>query len=100
MTVSEKCSEIISRWGKPSYKSFDGDLSTYTYMHDFVWLGVIPIVLVPIPLALPVGRRTTALTCRDDKVIRATGTESGIVFVLCGQITSQKAKFECNAGVE
>jgi hypothetical protein len=89
-----KCSEIKSRWGDPNNTSLNGNETTLVYKQGLVWAGVMPIVVVPIPLALPVGRKNTTLICVDDAIIRATGTETGLSAAYCGVI-SERPDYGC-----
>jgi hypothetical protein len=65
-------------WGSPDLVSYDSKNSeeTWTYRSRRVWEGVVPFVIVPIPLALPVGREKVCLTLRDGRVVSASTTKS------------------------
>jgi len=91
---STKCSEIKSRWGEPNHSSLKGSETTLEYKYGLVWAGIMPIVLIPIPLALPVGRKSITMICVDDEIIRATGTETGLSAAYCGLI-SERPDYGC-----
>ena len=86
---STKCSEIKSRWGEPNHISRNGNETTLVYKYGLVWAGVMPIAVIPIPLVLPIESKSTTLICRDDEIIRATGTETGLSAAYCGVISEQ-----------
>ena len=45
----------------------------WIYKRDvFKWFGVMPMVLIPIPLAVPVGKSTVEVYFSQDKVIKVT----------------------------
>src|SRR5690349_24217698 len=46
----------------------------WTYRFRPIWVGVVPCVIVPIPLALPVGRQTICFKLRDGNVVSASTT--------------------------
>lgn len=88
------CSEVRAQWGVPSQQSTAGTESTMVYKRGLVWAGVMPIVVVPIPIALPVGRKTTTMTCKGNTLVRAIGTETGLSAAYCGMI-SERPEYGC-----
>ncbi|MDH2916272.1 MAG: hypothetical protein PXX77_05265 [Gallionella sp.] len=89
-----RCSEILSIWGEPHRAWQNGIESSLVYKHGLVWAGIMPIVFVPIPLALPVGRKSTTLECVDDVLMKVYGTETGAVAAYCG-VLSEQPKYGC-----
>ena len=90
------CMEVIRRWGEPSKTYRDGETSTLVYKEGLVWAGVMPIIGIPIPIAVPVGRKSTSLVCRGDDVIKAMQTETRLAAAYCGMI-SEKPEYGCQA---
>lgn len=66
---------LESHWGKPSsvgHVGAAGSEEIWTYKFSPIWQGVMPVVLVPIPIALPLGREKVAFVLRDGCVVSAT----------------------------
>jgi len=55
-----------------------GSEEIWTYKSRLVWKGVIPFVIIPIPLILPLEREKVCLTLRDGHVVSASTTRSHI----------------------
>ena len=69
---------LQDHWGKPASITHEGANDPgeiWTYKYDVIWEGIAPMVLVPIPLGLPVGREKVRFLLRDDRIISATHTE-------------------------
>src|SRR5689334_23792220 len=58
-----KCTEVIARWGQPDNQSVDGNATTLVYKRGFTWAGVVPMIIIPLPLVIPVGTKSTSLVC-------------------------------------
>ena len=56
----------------------------WTYKFGSIWEGVVPIVIVPIPLVLPVGREKVCFALRDGRVVSANVTEAHMVGGIAG----------------
>jgi hypothetical protein len=74
-----KCAELIASWGQPDHQSVDGSATTLVYKMGYKWAGVMPMIIIPIPLVIPVGRNSTSLVCEDGVLIGASGTEIGLL---------------------
>jgi hypothetical protein len=64
---------LTERWGEPASVATlpsTGD-ELWTYEFGTVWYGIIPCVVLPVPLALPLGREKVILRVRDREVISA-----------------------------
>ena len=85
---------LEAHWGKPATVApvGAGDLDEiWTYRFRPIWEGIMPIVVIPIPIALPVGREKVRFVLRDGRVINATqsrrqtvGGAVGFGFGPCG----------------
>ena len=65
-------------WGIPdriNHLSENSD-EIWTYKSGLIWEGVVPFVIIPIPLALPVAREKVCFTLRDGCVVSASTTKS------------------------
>ena len=70
---------LNAHWGKPSRISSAGDGSqdeVWAYKFDTIWSGVVPIVLIPIPILLPTGRAQVLFYLRDGRVVSGELRES------------------------
>lgn len=81
---SLKCSELITQWGLPNNISAVGEKKILIYKHGLVFTGLLPILGVPIPLALPTGRKSTTITCDGEKIMNVFGTGTEMSGTACG----------------
>ena len=68
-------------WGHPdriSHSSTNSD-EIWTYKTDLIWEGVVPFVIIPIPLILPVTHDKVCLRLHDGRVVNATVTKRSAV---------------------
>lgn len=57
---------IENLWGKPNKVVIEKDRKIITYNRGLRWNGFIAIVLIPIPIAVPVGHKTVIFTFEND----------------------------------
>lgn len=73
---------LQEHWGKPSRITRDetgSQTETWTYKFGPIWNGVTPVVLVPVPLIVPVGREQIHFVLQDGHVVSAKShTEQSI----------------------
>jgi hypothetical protein len=76
---------LEEHWGKPSRitrNQTGNQTETWTYKFGLIWNGVTPIVLVPVPLIVPVGREQIHFVIQDGHVVSAKSrTEQSFI---CG----------------
>ena len=69
---------LRSNWGAPaSIKAASegtGELWTYDFKRQ-CWCGVMPMVIIPIPLMVPTGTEKVVFLLRDDRVVNAKRVE-------------------------
>ena len=80
---------LKERWGEPAVitpaaASPDGEL--WTYKFGPVWYGVIPCVVVPIPLVLPLGKEKAIFHVRDGNVVSAELIKCDLVGGACASL--------------
>ena len=63
---------LKTNYGKPTNVITNGSEEVWTYQSGRIWAGVMPVVIVPIPLAVPVGREAALFTLQDDPIVSAT----------------------------
>src|SRR5882672_9360666 len=47
---------LETHWGKPASITHAGLDEVWTYKFGAIWEGVMPIIVIPLPIVLPVGR--------------------------------------------
>src|SRR2546423_6088914 len=72
---------LQASWGAPNHIShISADTEeVWTYRLRPVWEGVVPLVIIPIPLALPLGREQVCFTLRAGRVVSASITKAWMV---------------------
>ena len=81
-TVVYTAGWLEAHWGKPtsiSHAGTDHLDEIWTYRFGVIWEGVMPMILVPVPIALPVGREKVRFVLRDGRVLSVTRSESQMV---------------------
>src|SRR5215831_13536206 len=50
----ETCTAVMAQHGKPDHQSVDSGETTVVYRDGVAWAGIMPVIVFPIPVALPV----------------------------------------------
>jgi hypothetical protein len=86
---------LEAHWGKPESVTRTGTNGPeiWTYRFGHIWQGIMPVVLIPIPIVLPVNREKVRFFLDDGRIIRATkstqetvGGAFGFGFGPCGGV--------------
>ncbi len=64
--------DVKAEWGKPEEVYTSGDETELVYAKGLRWRGFIVSPLIPIPLAIPVGRKTVRFKFNNDELVRWT----------------------------
>ena len=92
--VGDSTAWLEEYWGKPAKvcpapSASGGDI--WTYRFGCLWNGVAAVVILPIPVALPVGREKVSFLVLDGRVVSAkvvrqqeSGIIAGCIFGPCG----------------
>lgn len=78
---------LRKHWGRPRVitpASTESDVEVWTYRFGWAWCGLVPWVVVPVPLVAPVQRQKIVFHICDQKVIRADVVRSDLVGTLEG----------------
>jgi hypothetical protein len=77
-------------WGHPNSitRIVGSPDEIWTYKSRLIWEGVIPFVIIPIPLVLPVRKEKVCFTLHDGRVINASITQECMVGGTYGVILS------------
>ena len=68
---------LEAHWGKPLTVTRAGPDTLdeiWTYKFGAVWEGVVPVVVIPIPIALPLAREKVEFLLHDGRLVNATQT--------------------------
>jgi len=99
---SEKASlrtieNIIKFYGPPKKRYSKEGLDYLVYNEDFVWRGIFPMIIIPIPLIIPIGHHETILVFDNNKLIKITKEFDEMWGAFCGY-NLDSGKFGCTAG--
>ena len=81
---------VQTHWGNPyrvNHVSGSSD-EIWTYRFRPIWEGIVPCVIVPIPLVLPVGRQKICFRLHDGCVVSASSTVPWMVGGVAGFMLS------------
>ncbi len=73
-TTSPTAEWLREHWGEPaSVRAIEGvsQAELWTYKFAKPWRGIIPCVIIPIPLMLPVEREKTTFMVKEGRVVSA-----------------------------
>ncbi len=92
---------LRQRWGEPTSISqitagSGGELWTYEFGR--VWYGVIPSVVIPIPLALPLGREKVLFQVVNGEVVSAESIIGGLAGGACASLVGPDGRPWADAG--
>ena len=86
--------DVLTLWGQPSSRSVlpEGH-ELWTYNRGLAWHGVIPVILIPLPLPLfvPFGFRKTYLEFDQQHLVKATMEGSTLDGFVCGYIVTDES---------
>jgi len=54
--------------GKPKREYTEGSRDVWVYNHSVAWRGMVPVLIVPIPLMIPVGMNESFVAFENDRV--------------------------------
>jgi uncharacterized protein YceK len=69
---------LRAHWGEPKSIALiktEPREENWTYVFGLTWGGVIPCLIVPLPLAVPNGRKKVVFVLREGRVVSAQVTE-------------------------
>jgi hypothetical protein len=72
---------LRTHWGNPDRISRNATNSDeiWTYKSGAIWEGIVPFVIIPVPLILPVAKEKVCFNLHDGHVVSARVTESFVV---------------------
>lgn len=78
--------KIIAFHGEPDKKIIDGNHETWYYKKGLAWGGIVPVVIIPIPLLLPYGYKETIIQIENDQQISIESDETKSPTFMCSAI--------------
>jgi hypothetical protein len=81
---------LQSRWGKPDHIGHVAGSADelWTYKCGRIWEGVIPCIIIPIPLILPIGSNEVVFKVHDGYVVSASSSVPWISGGIAGFLPS------------
>lgn len=69
-STSCTASFLLSKWGEPDEQSTSGEaVAKWTYYDGMKWVGASPVVILPLPLFVPIGRERISFSIEGNDVI-------------------------------
>lgn len=76
---------VLEIWGKPDSIKVNGAKEQWKYNQTgLAWAGLIPVIIVPIPLLVPVGKNGVVLVFQDELLISAIKNQREGNIAMCG----------------
>ena len=88
----------IEDWrGKPDKQYEKNGEIVWVYSGDLAWTGIVPLIILPIPIVLPIGWMKTQYYFKADQLVHVTSDEFYIPLAgLCGLLgNAADATFRC-----
>ncbi len=57
--------DVLARWGEPAKRVTAESLERWFYHRELGWSGIVPLVIIPIPLVFPLHRDTVLVFSGD-----------------------------------
>lgn len=97
-------SDVVEVWGQPDSKEVSGNVEYWRYKQGVLaWAGVIPMIVIPIPLVAPVGKNSVTLGFIGNELVSATSQYRHGSLAVCGMFLMDNPsglKFGCFTGSE
>ena len=94
-STNENTKTIQSRYGLPTSIETNGDAETWRYKGSLGWSGIVPILVIPIPLIVPTGHRDTVLNFSNGKLVSVTNEGTSGPAAVCGLLMLHNIEFGC-----
>lgn len=78
--------DVLALWGEPAKRITNGSSERWFYSRELGWSGLLPVVIVPIPLLVPIGYRETILVFDGDTLTAIEKKRGRERVVICGVI--------------
>lgn len=78
--------DILATKGEPYKKVINDNHESWFYRRELAWGGIIPTVILPIPLLLPYGYRDTVINFKDNNQTSTEEEYGNTSTLLCGPL--------------
>lgn len=93
---------IREAWGEPDKISNNDKYEVWRYdQGGFAWAGIIPILIIPIPLIAPVGKNSVTFNFNGDELASVSSEKREGGIAICGLFLMDHPsglKFGCTSG--
>ncbi|WP_144391514.1 hypothetical protein [Pleionea sediminis] len=90
--------DVLEAFGKPTEVTTKDTLEVLYYEGEREWCGLIPVVIVPIPLFLPVCETYKRFTIENDVVIKAEIKSTDGWLAYCGPLVGMNKNWNTGGG--
>ena len=90
--------DVLKAWGEPDSKKIKRGVEYWRYEQGLAWAGLIPVLVVPVPLVLPVGKNSATLAFSGDELVSAVSRDRDMSGGMCGWFLMDEpssTKFGC-----
>lgn len=78
--------KVIAFHGEPYKKAIDGNHEAWYYKKELAWGGIVPVVIIPIPLLLPYGYKETVIQFENDQQISIESDQTKSPIAMCSLV--------------
>lgn len=97
--VSYQKADVRQAWGEPDSKKIKGEIEYWRYeQNGLAWAGLVPVLVIPIPLVVPVGKNGATLGFSGDELVSAVRQDRDVAGGMCGLFLidhPSSLKFNC-----
>lgn len=92
-------SQLLGAWGAPNNVTRNGDIEYLQYkQRGLAWAGIVPVVIIPLPLVVPVGKNGVIFGFNNEQLISVKSQSRHGILALCGMFLMDEPsgfKFGC-----
>lgn len=78
--------KIVAFRGEPDKKIIEGNHEIWHYKKGFAWGGIVPVVIIPIPLVIPYWHQETVIQIENEQLISVESDETKSPIFMCSPI--------------
>lgn len=97
--ISYQKADVLQAWGEPDSKKAKGEIEYWRYEQDgLAWAGLVPVLVIPVPLVVPVGKNHATLGFSGDELVSAVRKDRTPAGGMCGMFLMDQPsslKFAC-----
>jgi len=90
--------EATEQWGRPDKtEHVDAIRERWFYFNGLSWAGIIPMLILPIPLVIPTGHDYVELLFEGENAVNARTSQTGWSGFACGLLDTSGSNWGCGA---